>query len=1020
MTIEKNHLINKSLLSFMSPDLATYVLDHSKIISFEQGPFLNETVNVQEHLAFVLSGIIDLTLKNRSIVQSVKAYQFIELSSFINSQTQWSYHWQAKQAGQLLLIERHAFLTALSRQEGLESFYKKISEDNCFEKLLNDFALNKVPKDVCAKIIARASKMNTQVLQSFLNSQAGKSNILIVTQSGQAQVHLNYKDQKGLIETVSSNDYFIALPSYQLTLQSSLDFYVHVVDLFQFDHPAMSGFINNNTFVEKAKRFISNIDQVERQSGSFFTFDTQTNDFDVQQEDDPLDIQDFKPGQAVIQKLHSMKFYSFLQHDAMDCGGACLSMISQFYGKKISIATWRNLVHITREGASMLSLKRAANLVGFDCIGVMSGYKALLNLQVPMIALMQYHFVVVYQFKEDSVTLADPAIGLKTVSKEEFLKEFSNNVLLLKPNAKLKHFPNSKNTFLKYLHLFKNVKINVFEIFLISLLIFIFGLSLPLFSQFLFDFVLKTTSKTILLISLLVFFLVSALHLLCDKLRSNLILRLSSKLDVQLSSLFLNHVLKLPYAYFAVRDVGDILTRLEEIKNIRHFFSTKITVTLINVLSVLVYSVVMYLFNPKLLLVLSPLLPFLFTLLFHSFKILLANLNETFHAQRKNQSLIFEQIKSIEVLQSLNALLPARLMYEHSLEKVLLLKKKFDSMVLKLGAFSTFTQHLMQCLLFAYATYLFIHNELSLGQTVAVSLLASALLTPLIALIHDWDELNKIFLSLEKVDEIFTSPSEDTNPLRTTSSKQDLSGLIQFRDVYFQYGSEHSPMVLKKISFEIPQGKTVAFVGPSGCGKTTLAYMLNQLYRPIKGSIFINHQDISKTPLDVLRSSIALINQDNTLFCASIEENIALGTDEVDQGKIIAAAKLADAHSFIMGKPNGYAFMLGENGEGLSDGQKQRIGIARALYRDPSILILDEATSMLDALSESKIVQNLKSQRNNRTTIIIAHRLNTIMHADIIFVFFKGRLIETGNHQDLLAKRGLYHQMFKRQLSLAG
>lgn len=996
-----NAALPNSLLHFFSTKNLRSLLEQSKVIFFSQITFAQKTQS-ENSLAMLLQGDVSTPSKK------IKAGFIFGLKDIFG--TDDASNFTAHTKGMLLVFSKDLFLKYLKENQQLHTYLQRIFSDPSFQKIKRDLPLLGASSLDLQSLISQAEILTSDQLQPLLSNNK-KSDVFLI-QKGSVKLFLKSESQKRFIEEFSQSDYFFNSSTHTLEAICSSNFSAWRIDLSNWIQKKSEPFLFQNPLDKKIETLM-NINP----SDSPNEFFSESGTYDLNEEDDGLQVKDFQPGEHILKKHTKKKFPIFLQHDAMDCGAACLAMISSFYNKKINIPTWRNLVHITREGASMLALKRAANHVGFDSIGVMSGYKALQKLHVPLIALMQYHFVVVYKITDTHVTFGDPAVGLRTLAKEDFLREYSNNCLLLKPNRNLSLFPQSKNTFLKYLKLFRDSKLKIFEIGFISTLIFIFGLALPLFSQFIFDNVLKTQDKQFLTLVSLIFVGIGIFTAFTEKIRSNLIQSLTSKLDTQFTALFLNHVFRLPFSYFSVRDVGDISTRLDELKNIRKFFCTKIVITAINLLSIIIYSTVLYLYNPKLFLCFIPVLPPFVFFLIHMLKKVKKNLNETFYASRKNQSLVYEQVKNVEALQSLHALLPARWRYEETLEKVLALKLKFEKTVMQMNTSSIFIQDVMQYLLYAFAGFLFMKNELTLGQVVAVSQLSASLISPLIALIQDWDEFNKISISLEKVDEIFTSPTENLSLNFSSAPSDQIYGDISFKDIYFQYGSEHSPMVLKNVSLDIPQGSTVALVGQSGCGKTTLAYMLNQLYTPIRGKIFVGGKDVSLLPLEHLRTDIALINQDNNIFAGTIEENILLGSTQKNHTRLIQAAQWADAHDFIMEKEGGYAFVLGENGDGLSDGQKQRINIARALYRDPKILIMDEATSMLDAQSEAKIIENIKQQSKNRTTLIIAHRLNTIMHADQIYVMHNGKIREHGSHNKLLSEQKLYYQMFKRQLT---
>lgn len=1006
-----NHIKRRSLFNVIPRDLSLQILQEAELISEIQGKILNIDTATKD-LYIIGSGEVEL-FRNDRLEDTLVAGRSIELDTLFSKQNNWKYLWQAKSSVVLLKIPFHKFESIISSNKMLFTYLKRMSIGSEFYKFKRDVKLLNIENSYLQKIIIEVEyfEHSKDTFQSFLEKCEHKK--LLIIKSGNLRVLYDKGDdsEKKIIDEYFHSDYLVISVMDNIQYIPSADLSFWYID-FNFNNDfgsqdwSMLDFLQEK--INRLKREIAIEDDLDNKEYE-----------DAEPEDDRFDVVDFKPGEKALKKLHANKFHWLQQHDMMDCGAACLAMISRYYGKKINLATWRSLVHITREGASMLSLKKAAERVGFDSIGVMSGYKALAELQVPMVALLQYHFVVIYKVDENSIVVADPASQLKTLSKEEFLKEFSNNALLLKPNENLKKFPNSKNTFLKYLELFKGEKIRIVEVMAISMIIFILGLALPLFMQFIFDNVLVTLDEKFLRLVAIIFMALGVVNSVSEWIRSVLIAKLTSKLDSKFTSLFLGHVLKLPFSYFAVRNVGDITTRLGEIGKIREFFSSKVVSTFINIFGFCLYTSILLLYKVELIYILIPYIFLFLVVLYQIIKKVRLNLHDAFKAQGKNQSVIFEQMKSLETIKSLGAEIAARLRYEESLTQLLQLKRKFENIVNYLQSFSSFFQEIVSLSLFVASIYFYFKGDLSLGQVMAVQALAGSITTPLMQLMQDWDELNKIGISMEKVDEIMTSKTEKIN---LTQNKLDqkvlLKGVISFQDVFFQYGNEHTPMVLKKINLSLELGKIFAFVGGSGSGKSTLAYMINRLYSPTKGKIFIGDQDTEAVPLEVLRQNIAMISQDNTLFAGTFLSNITLGDNNPNYELAIQCAKLANAHDFIMEKAGGYYYSLGEGGVGISGGQKQRINIARALYRDPNILIMDEATSALDAKSEKIIVDNLKQRSKSKTTIIIAHRLNTIMHADEIFVFDKGHLVESGAHKELLNQQGKYYRMFKKQLEL--
>lgn len=1006
-----NLIKRRSLFNVIPRDLSMELLGLAQIKEYPQHSVVNQNLR-PDQLCILISGSIELC-RNGKVEDKLVVGRSIELDTLFVSHSSWQYIWETRSAVLILQINFSDFQKIVSKNPMLYKYLMRMSISSETYKFKRDLKLLNVEDSVLQKIVVSMEeyKVEDSTWDNFINTI--ESTTLIIIKKGSVKVSLEImleqNDQKKLVDEYFYSDYFFIHSKDQAIFTPSLDCQLWYIPL----EKAGIHFYQEWSLIDYLKDKITKVNKEYEQIQKELEEDID----EEEPEDDQFQVSDFKPGDKYLKKNHRKKYVWLQQHDLMDCGAACMAMISSFYGKKINLATWRSLVHITKEGASMLSLKQAAERVGFDSIGVMSGYKALAELQVPMIALMQYHFVVIYKITEDEVVIADPASQLKTIKKDEFLKEFSNNALLLKPNDKLKKFPNSKNTFLKYLELFKGEKIQIMEVLAISILIFILGLSLPLFTQFVFDNVLVTLDEKFLRFVALIFIALGVLSTASEWIRSVLVAKLTSKLDAKFTSLFLNHTLKLPFSYFSVRNVGDITTRLGEIGKIREFFSSKVVGTFINVFGFILYSAILLLYKKELIYVLFPFIVIFLFVLAGIIKKVRTNLHDTFKAQGKNQSSIFEQMKSFETIKGLGAENSARLRYEETLTTLLQLKRKFENVVNYLQSFSGFYQEIVSLALFVSSIYFYFHGQLSLGQVMAVQALAGSITTPLIQLMQDWDELTKIGVSMEKVDEIMTSKIEKLN-FASHYEEKSISGDINFKDIFFQYGNEHSPMVLKKINLSIPQGKVVAFVGGSGSGKTTLAYMINRLYTPTKGKIFLGNINTEEVPLETLRSNVAMISQDNTLFAGSFLTNITIGDVNPDFEKAVFCAKLASAHEFIMAKPGGYYHHLGEGGIGISGGQKQRINIARALYRDPNILIMDEATSALDAKTEKTIVDNLKQRSKNKTTIIIAHRLNTITHADHIFVFDKGHLVEAGGHKELINSQGKYYRMFKKQLEL--
>jgi ABC-type bacteriocin/lantibiotic exporter with double-glycine peptidase domain len=466
-----------------------------------------------------------------------------------------------------------------------------------------------------------------------------------------------------------------------------------------------------------------------------------------------------------------------------------------------------------------------------------------------------------------------------------------------------------------------------------------------------------------------------------------------------------------------VRNVGDITSRVQELENLRDFISQKAVSFFINLVSLFTYAVILYFYNINLFFLL---IFFIICAAFPLSKILnqlMTSFREIFGLKAKMQSTLFELVKNMDTIVSLGGGNAAQWKWYDRFSKYQIVEFETQVAISKLIVFNGLFQRFVNLSFLVFSIHLFSRGELTLGQVVAISALINNIIEPVLMIFQDWDDANRATVSLEKIDDLLTCRVE-TDDGGSASNLKYVPGEIEFKDVWFRYGSDASPWILKGINLTILPGQTVAFVGLSGSGKSTITSLLNRLYEPIKGEVTINQHRVQDFDILNLRENISMILQESSVFSGSVLENISM-EKEFSFEKVKNAAELSMAHDFIIKMKNGYSTLLGEDGEtGMSGGQKQRINIARTIYKNPSIIIMDEATSALDSITEKIVVNNIKSSCKKSTTLIIAHRLNTVLHADKIYVMSKGKIIEEGNHESLLKQQGLYYKMFKKQVNL--
>jgi ABC-type bacteriocin/lantibiotic exporter with double-glycine peptidase domain len=392
------------------------------------------------------------------------------------------------------------------------------------------------------------------------------------------------------------------------------------------------------------------------------------------------------------------------------------------------------------------------------------------------------------------------------------------------------------------------------------------------------------------------------------------------------------------------------------------------------------------------------------------------HMQDVFHSIGGASSVTYEQFSNLRTIQNLAGTVQARWRWEEKQNKVLEKKQKIQNLSATSMSISTLIQQLINLAFLTLAILLFMDREITIGQVVAATTISGMIIGPILQLIQSIDDIGQLGVSFEKIDEIVTSKVEEENnehPFPENFSK------IEFKDIWFKYGSDFSPWILKGINLEVKRGQKIAFVGPSGSGKSTLSYMLNLIYQPQKGEVLFDQTSNVNLGLSSLRANVSMIVQENSVLAGTILSNITLGDTNPDLARAMNAATLAEAHEFIMAMPKGYQTAIGgEHGVNMSGGQRQRIGIARAIYKSPAIIIMDEATSALDTLTEKRVMNNLYQHLKDTTCFIIAHRFNTIMSADVIVVIQDGKIKELGSHDELMKKQNIYFKMFKKQVSL--
>lgn len=711
--------------------------------------------------------------------------------------------------------------------------------------------------------------------------------------------------------------------------------------------------------------------------------------------------------------------YPFIQQQSSsDCGVACLAMIAQYWGKRFPLYFLRNLAGVGRVGASLKGLTTAAENLGFHTRPVRASLSRLASLTNPWIAHWQGdHYVVVYRVSRTRILIADPALGKRSLSHRDFQMGWTGYALLLDPTDQLEVTEPEKASLKRFWGVLWPHRSVLLQIIVASLLLQVFGLVTPLFTQVILDRVVVQKSLVTLHVFAIGLLLFSIWRVGLVAVRQYLLDYFSNRLDLTLISGFISHTLMLPLKFFELRQVGDIITRVQENQKIQLFLTRQAVSTWLDALMIFVYLGLMVYYNWKLTLLVLAIIPPIVILTLVATPLMRRISREIFNQEAAENSSLVELLAGVATVKTAAAERDLRWRWEELLTRTLNTQFRGQKLANGLTAASGLINSFGSTLLLWYGATLVIQEQLTIGQFVAFNMLIGNVIAPIMALVGLWYEFQEVVISVERLDDVFSTRPEES-PQKPMLVLPRLRGSVRFENVTFRYNQEEDRNTLQNISFEVNAGQTIAIVGRSGSGKSTLVNLLQGLYHPNGGRIWMDEHDIRHVSPQSLRSQLGVVPQECFLFSGTILENITLYRAEYSLDQVIKVAKLAEAHAFIQDLPLGYNTKVGERGSTLSGGQRQRIAIARALLGNPQILILDEATSSLDTESERRFQENLARISRDHTAFIIAHRLSTVRHADCIFVLEQGILAEHGTHDRLVALRGLYYHLAQQQLDL--
>jgi len=722
----------------------------------------------------------------------------------------------------------------------------------------------------------------------------------------------------------------------------------------------------------------------------------------------------------------SFKFYK--QFDGMDCGPTCLRMIAKHYGRNYKQRTLNNLCEINKEGVSLLGISDAAEKIGFRSLGVKISAEQLKEAELPCILhWRQYHFVVLYKIKNNTYYLADPAVGLVTLEEADFNRSWLGDretaegiALLLAPTPQFYDLEDEKGSevrwsfLLRYLITYRKLIIQLlFGMGIGSLL----QLITPFLTQSIVDIGINTRNLNFITIILIAQIALIIGRVSVEFIRSWILLHVTTRINISILTDFLIKLMKLPMSFFDTKMTGDIMQRMHDQQNIQSFLTGSTLSTIFSMFNLVIFSVVLAYYNIAIFFVFA-----VSSILYTAWIVLFLRqrrvLNyKSFDISAKNQSSIIQLIGGMQEIKLNNCEQQKRWEWEHIQARLF----KFNIKTLVLSQYqqggATFINEGKNIFITFLSAEAVINGNLTLGGMIAIQYIVGQLSSPISQLLGFIQSFQDAKISLERLNEIHQMPDEEPTDKELIHLLPENKSLF-INNLTFRYPGAGNEPVLENIDLHIPEGKTTAIVGMSGSGKTTILKLLMRFYEPQKGEIRVGDQLINNIGFKTWRSQCGVVMQDGFIFSDNIERNIAVGDEYPDKMKLQHAIKVANIQDFIDSLPLGLNTKIGAEGNGISQGQRQRMLIARAVYKDPQYLFFDEATNALDSNNERVIMDNLNEFFTGRTVIIVAHRLSTVSSADNIIVLDKGRIIEQGTHNELTALKGDYYKLVKNQLEL--
>lgn len=709
------------------------------------------------------------------------------------------------------------------------------------------------------------------------------------------------------------------------------------------------------------------------------------------------------------------KFFCVRQHDDTDCGAACLATVFKNYGLKIPLAKIRQEAGTDTQGTNAYGMIETAAKFGFDAKAVEADNNTLFSdYPLPAIAHIitkkdTLHFVVIHKITDKYIIIADPAKGIVKYKSQEFLEIWTHLLILISPNEYFKPGNEMKGALKRFFPLLKTQKWLFIKVFLSSLIVTMLGIASAFYTQYLLDMIIPNKLENMLIILSLSVIALYFLQSILEWYRAFLFLYLSQRIDLNLFLEYYKHVLRLPMSFFGSRKIGEIISRFQDTQSIRELISGAALTVMMDSIMVIIGGIFLYNQDP-LLFGVCFIIIILYAIIVIIYNKRLRESNENVMEDNAQlSSRLVETLSGIQTIKSFNAESQINIEAENRFRKLLKSSFKLNIDINIQNTLKNFLQMISGVIILWFGAYKVFDGSMTVGNLITFNTLLAYFLTPIKNLIDLQPQIQTAIIASERVSEVLDLEVEEEK--NEKFELKEFKDKIEITNLFFRYGMRK--LVLQDINITIQKGERVAFIGESGCGKTTLAKLLMNFYTPERGNILIDGNDVANITKKSIRDRIAYVPQEIFLLSGTILENLTLGLENINMDEVISISEVTKISDFINEFPLKFKTKVEENGLNFSGGQRQRIAIARALLKKPDILILDEATSNLDTITEGTIQRMINQFNSEMTIIIIAHRLSTIKNCDKIYVFNQGMVVESGDHNSLINGKGLYYDFLQ-------